>query len=491
MNEMDRLKQVDMRRKNSLVFKAISAVAALALVSILTLGFSELSLESFNVIFLLVLQIGIFAYFHFRNKATHILPYVAIIGSFLNSLITTVQEPNLLYFLSAYFLLIIATIYMQLKPFLIGFFLGLLLNIYILFIQADTLNITSETSSTVLIYYALISMVIYALLHSASYLMKDIEASHVETQKLLTQQKSQQDKILATVNTISEYMSAINKSSDESKQSFNQMNTAFREVTSGVGEQADSTAEIVSSVQNANQMIESMMESLKVLRGKASEASSDSLIGRDKIEELNVTIGDFKASIQLMSDDVNTLNTTIMEAVEINKSIQEIANQTNLLSLNASIEAARAGESGQGFAVVANEIRKLAELTRKSAEKISKNLQDIDGQARATSGTMAQIAQKMNVSEGLTVQTRDAFIGINASVNELTAMVNSYDHIVESIRSSSVAIEKETEMFAAVSEQSTATMQELSATVETLVGQNNETMNRIKEADKEVKRLLE
>ena len=327
---IEQLKQLDMQRKNGLVLKAISAVGVLALLGILASG-AILSPTSMTSLLMLAIQIGIFSFLHYKNKAIFVLPYIAILGSFLSSVLTMVQDPNSTSFLSTFYLLIIATIYMDRKPLLIGFFLGLCINIYVLFFQAEKFNIGQDESTTIMIYYLLISLVIYALLRGSSYLMNDIETAQLETQKLLSQQEDQQKKILSTVSSISDHLGIVTRSGDDSQQSFDQMSIAFREVTEGVGEQADSTAQIASSVQSTNGRLETMIESLEVLSRKANEANEDSLLGRDRIDELNAMISDFKSNINTMSDDVNKLNHAINEAVEMNKAIQEIANSNEFV----------------------------------------------------------------------------------------------------------------------------------------------------------------
>lgn len=140
-------------------------------------------------------------------------------------------------------------------------------------------------------------------------------------------------------------------------------------------------------------------------------------------------------SDQIISN-INSLNLGIKDVRAIVEIITEIAEQTNVLSLNASIEAARAGEAGKGFDVVATEIRKLADRTKKSSIKISNIIVDIQKKSKIT----ADEANKSNIvieDQMMAVsKTNDSFVNIFRSMTQISTklegIVQSVDKIVES-----------------------------------------------------------
>lgn len=146
--------------------------------------------------------------------------------------------------------------------------------------------------------------------------------------------------------------------------------------------------------------------------------------GQDQITALTRTIAEFRDEINTMSEDLSRLITNLAETNEFSNTIKEIADQTNLLSLNASIEATRASEQGQGFAVVANEIRNLAEMSTESAEKISEQIELFSAQSDDTKTRMIQVAERMTESYEMTKETNDYFEKINQAILKLDELAN-------------------------------------------------------------------
>jgi PAS domain S-box-containing protein len=149
------------------------------------------------------------------------------------------------------------------------------------------------------------------------------------------------------------------------------------------------------------------------------------------ISNISETVNNTTNSMQLVAEKQNeiagatkNLEVTVEKTLEIISIIQDIAGQTNLLSLNASIEAARAGEHGRGFAVVAEEVRKLATSTSETSEKISKGLLDMKNTVNAV------IEKIMAINDSITGQSAN-MEEINATVEELSALSTQINDIAK------------------------------------------------------------
>jgi methyl-accepting chemotaxis protein len=162
---------------------------------------------------------------------------------------------------------------------------------------------------------------------------------------------------------------------------------------------------------------------------------------------------------------VSHLNDSIQKISQMATVIKEIADQTNLLALNAAIEAARAGEQGRGFAVVADEVRKLAERTSLSTHQITLVVSSIRTETTAVMESMSEVEREVQESAGLNRMTDEALKQIVTSANQVTGLVG---HITDSTMEQTSATEdvaRSMEEISALTEENSATIRQVGQSV--------------------------
>ena len=211
------------------------------------------------------------------------------------------------------------------------------------------------------------------------------------------------------------------------------------------------------------------------------------------IDELATSNDDTMQLLKKIANRVNATNESAAKISEAIKLITSIAEETNLLSLNAAIEAARAGEQGRGFAVVAGQIQKLAEQSNESAGSIAETIKELLEDSENTVKVMDEVREIVDKQQEKFEQTRQQFsnvhIGIDQSRDEAeeiklkTDACNEEKVSVVEIISSLSAISQEN---AASSQQTTASMEELNATINILATSAGNLQNLSSELQKSV-----
>lgn len=192
-----------------------------------------------------------------------------------------------------------------------------------------------------------------------------------------------------------------------------------------VQEVAEKTADLAAANEELSASTQQVTASSQELSATMEEINHGFI---DNVNRINSLLGEGETVdgiLKQMVDGIAELSDEVRKMDEINENVAEIADQTNLLSLNAAIEAARAGEHGRGFAVVADEVRKLAGQSKEAVKKVKVITQTIKGRSDLTGQGALKVQKSFQEYMDSSVTMADVIKGQTAQIDNTTSMINS------------------------------------------------------------------
>lgn len=271
--------------------------------------------------------------------------------------------------------------------------------------------------------------------------------------------------ISAVSHFVSDKSGELNISANEVKASSQQVASTMQELSAGAEEQATSSTELANMMEGYLVKVENASNSGSIIENVSNEVLSLTKQGNILIDGSQIQMQKINEIMKDSVKKVKDFNENTKQISKLGQVIQEIADQTNLLSLNAAIEAARAGEHGRGFAVVADEVRKLAEGVSQSVSDITNIVNEIQDDSSIIVQSLELGYRSVEEGTSQIEITGKTFKDIYQSVDHMTNNINEIANNLKEIVEGSDAMDRRIENIASVSEESAAGIEQTSASI--------------------------
>ncbi len=232
------------------------------------------------------------------------------------------------------------------------------------------------------------------------------------------------DSVDAMAGQMSQVIGRITDSSNLLASASEELSCSATQISEGANKQSGQTVQIATAMEEMNATVIEVAKNSQQVSESARNAQGIATKGGDVVSQAITAMQEVAESTSVTADTIKSLGKSSEEIGTIVSVINDIADQTNLLALNAAIEAARAGEQGRGFAVVADEVRKLAERTTKATKEISEMIRTIQSETGKAVVAMAEGTDKVENGVRLANEAGDALKQIVSGVENVTDMIS-------------------------------------------------------------------